>query len=61
MRSKADIGKSDNSELDDVSVSLRAVRSDRLSTLTVNRSIGDIRAACWENNETSSWAVTLTG
>ncbi len=31
MRSKGGIGESDNSELDDVSVSLRAVRSDRLS------------------------------
>jgi len=46
---KADIGEGDNSELDDVSVSLRAIWSDRLSDpRTVNRSMGDARAASWE-------------
>jgi len=49
MRSKGGIGESDNSELDDVSVSLRAVRSDRLSDpRTVNRNTGDARAGSWE-------------
>jgi hypothetical protein len=61
MRSKAGISESDNSELDDVSVSPGVVWSDRISDpRTVNRGMGDACAASLETTRVPP-AVTLTG
>ena len=49
MRSKAGIGESDNSELDDVSVAeSRLIRPGNPDPRTVNRQMGDARGVFWE-------------
>jgi hypothetical protein len=62
MRSKAGISESDNSELDDVSVSPGVVWSDRISDpRTVNRGMGDARAASFETTRVPGGNVDRLG